>query len=30
VDWILNATRLRHATVPINLGDLFTVYARKV
>ena len=30
VDWILNATRLRHATVPINLGDLFTVYARKL
>jgi SAM-dependent methyltransferase len=29
MDWILNATRLRHATVPINLGDLFTVYARK-
>jgi 2-polyprenyl-3-methyl-5-hydroxy-6-metoxy-1,4-benzoquinol methylase len=29
VDWILNATRLRRATVPINLGDLFTVYARK-
>jgi len=30
VDWVLNATRLRHATVPVNLGDLFTVYARKV
>jgi len=26
----LNATRLRQATVPINLGDLFTVYARKM
>ena len=29
VEWALNATRLRQATVPINLGDLFTVYARK-
>ncbi len=30
VDWALNATRLRRLTVPINLGDLFTVYARKM
>jgi 2-polyprenyl-3-methyl-5-hydroxy-6-metoxy-1,4-benzoquinol methylase len=29
VDKALNATRLRRMTVPINLGDLFTVYARK-
>ena len=29
VEWALNATRLRQTTVPINLGDLFTVYARK-
>ena len=29
VDWLFNATRLRRATVPVNLGDLFTVYARK-
>ena len=29
VDWALNATRLHRTTVPINLGDLFTVYARK-
>jgi len=29
VDWALNATRLHRMTVPINLGDLFTVYARK-
>ena len=30
VDWALNATRLHRMTVPINLGDLFTVYARKI
>jgi hypothetical protein len=30
VDWVLNATRLGRMTAPINLGDLFTVYARKV
>jgi len=29
VDWVLNATHLGRMTVPINLGDLFTVYARK-
>jgi 2-polyprenyl-3-methyl-5-hydroxy-6-metoxy-1,4-benzoquinol methylase len=29
VEWALNATRLRQMTAPINLGDLFTVYARK-
>ena len=29
VEWALNATRLRQMTVPINLGDLFTVYARR-
>ena len=29
VDLALNATRLGRMTVPINLGDLFTVYARK-
>jgi 2-polyprenyl-3-methyl-5-hydroxy-6-metoxy-1,4-benzoquinol methylase len=29
VDRALNLTRLRQMTVPINLGDLFTVYARK-
>jgi 2-polyprenyl-3-methyl-5-hydroxy-6-metoxy-1,4-benzoquinol methylase len=29
VEWVFNATSLRQATVPINLGDLFTVYARK-
>ena len=29
VEWLLNATSLRQMTVPINLGDLFTVYARK-
>jgi len=28
VEWALNATRLRQTTVPINLGDLFTVYAK--
>jgi len=30
IDVLLNATRLRQMTVPINLGDLFTVYARSV
>jgi 2-polyprenyl-3-methyl-5-hydroxy-6-metoxy-1,4-benzoquinol methylase len=29
MDLALNATRLGRMTVPINLGDLFTVYARK-
>jgi 2-polyprenyl-3-methyl-5-hydroxy-6-metoxy-1,4-benzoquinol methylase len=29
VEWALNATRLRQMTAPINLGDLFTVYARR-
>ena len=30
VDRVLNATRLGLMKVPISLGDLFTVYARKV
>jgi len=30
VEWLLNATPLRQLAVPINLGDLFTVYARKI
>jgi hypothetical protein len=30
IHWALNLTCLRQWTVPINLGDLFTVYARKV
>jgi len=29
VEWALNLAPLRHLTVPINLGDLITVYARK-
>ena len=30
LDWALNLTHVRRLTVPINLGDLFTVYAYRI
>lgn len=29
VGWVVNSLRLGHLTVPLNFGDLFTVYARR-
>ncbi len=28
-EWLVTRLRLRHVAVPVNLGDLFTAYARK-
>jgi hypothetical protein len=29
VEWLVTKLKLRGVAVPVNLGDLFTVYARK-